>query len=84
MHSPRAPTPSDAAGSATQTIAGFSFGSYVAFRVALQRECRQLLMVAPPVARFDFASAELPKAPWLVIQGDADDVVECDAVRHGF
>lgn len=67
---------------ATPVIAGFSFGSYVAFRVALQREVAALVMIAPPVRRFDFAATELPSAPWLIIQGDADDVVECADVTH--
>ena len=63
------------------TLAGFSFGSYVAFRVALQRELHELIMIAPPVRRFDFGTTALPQAPWVVIQGDADDVVECKDVQ---
>lgn len=62
---------------ASVSVAGFSFGSFVAFRVALRREVRELVMIAPPVQRFDFAAAQLPRAPWLVIQGDADEVVGC-------
>jgi alpha/beta superfamily hydrolase len=65
---------------ASLTLAGFSFGSYVAFRVALQRDVHQLLLIAPPVKRFGFGTTELPRAPWVVIQGDADDVVECSDV----
>ncbi len=67
---------------ATLTMAGFSFGSFVAFRVALQREVRELIMIAPPVKRFAFGTKPLPAAPWVVIQGDTDDVVECQDVKE--
>ena len=66
---------------ASLTLAGFSFGSFVAFRAALQRDCRELIMIAPPVKRFEFGSATLPSMPWVVIQGDTDDVVECADVQ---
>ncbi len=55
---------------------GFSFGSFVAFRLATARDAQLLVTVAPPVQRFDFAKLSAPRCPWLVIQGDADDVVD--------
>jgi len=61
-------------------LAGFSFGSYVAARAAAQLPVRQMISVAPPVGRWDFAALTLPRCPWLVIQGDADDVVDPQAV----
>jgi alpha/beta superfamily hydrolase len=62
-------------------LAGFSFGGYVALRAAQQRDCSRLITVAPPVARFRFAGLAVPRCPWLIIQGDADDVVDFRAVQ---
>ena len=59
---------------------GFSFGSYVAFRLAVAQAARLLVTVAPPVQRFDFTQLEVPRCPWLVVQGDADDVVNHESV----
>ena len=57
-------------------LAGFSFGAYVALRLALKRNTSRLITVAPPVDRFDFAALKAPGCPWLIVQGDADDVVD--------
>jgi hypothetical protein len=35
-----------------------------------------LITVAPAVQRFDANSSAAPRCPWLVVQGDADDVVD--------
>ncbi len=59
---------------------GFSFGSYVALRLAAARDARLLVTVAPPVQRFDFARLEVPRCPWLVVQGDADLLVNHESV----
>ena len=59
---------------------GFSFGSYVALRLAAARDAQLLVTVAPPVQRFDFARLEVPRCPWLVVQGDADELVNHEAV----
>ncbi|HZP65262.1 MAG TPA: alpha/beta fold hydrolase [Rudaea sp.] len=64
----------------TLWLAGFSFGSYVAARAAPQLPVRQMISVAPPVGRWDFASLASPLCPWLVIQGEADEVVDPAAV----
>lgn len=61
---------------ATLTLAGFSFGSFVAFQVAARRATRQLYTIAPPVRRFDFSVYPVPSAPWVVIQGDQDELVD--------
>jgi uncharacterized protein len=63
-------------------LAGFSFGAYVALRLAAARRAAHLITVAPPVARFEFDFAPLgaPGCPWLVVQGDADDLVDPKAV----
>jgi alpha/beta superfamily hydrolase len=57
-------------------IAGFSFGAYVALRLAQQIPASHLITIAPPVGMFDFSSLQVPACPWLVVQGDADDVVD--------
>lgn len=61
-------------------LAGFSFGAYVALRAQSQRVVSRLVTVAPAVERFDTTAIELPGMPWLLIQGDADDVVSPQAV----
>ena len=64
------------------TIAGFSFGSFVAFRVASLRPVERLYTIAPPVGRFDFTTITVPTAPWVVIQGDHDELVDHQAVLN--
>jgi len=57
-------------------IAGFSFGAYVALRLAQQRVPRHLITVAPALEPFDAFGMAVTRCPWLVVQGDADDVVD--------
>ena len=57
-------------------IAGFSFGAYVALRLAQQRVPRYLITVAPALELFQAFGMAVPRAPWLVVQGDADEVVD--------
>ncbi len=61
-------------------IAGFSFGGYVALRLALKRGAARLITVAPAVQRFEAFSGQVPDCPWLIVQGDADDVVDPKAI----
>jgi alpha/beta superfamily hydrolase len=61
-------------------LAGFSFGSFVAYRACNQLQCRHLILIGPPVPRFDYNSVPLPQCPWLVVQGEKDEVVEPEAV----
>jgi hypothetical protein len=68
-------------GALRQWAFGFSFGSFVAFRLAAARETELLVTVAPPVQRFDFMTLTVPRCPWLVIQGDRDELVDHEAVR---
>ncbi len=56
-------------------LAGFSFGSYVAARMADSLSADLLISVAPPVARFGFQDFARPQCRWIVLQGDADEVV---------
>lgn len=61
-------------------LGGFSFGSYVAARVASQNAVDRLISIAPPVNHFDFQSLPAIPCPWLVVQGETDDVVPADEV----
>ncbi|MGV8959862.1 MAG: alpha/beta hydrolase [Stenotrophomonas sp.] len=62
-------------------LGGFSFGAYVTLRAAQALQPAALISIAPPAGRrsWDFSNLQLP-AHWLVIQGDADEVVEPQAV----
>jgi uncharacterized protein len=57
-------------------LAGFSFGAYVALRLAQERVPRQLITIAPAIHLYDTSSLAVPPCPWLIVQGDADDVVD--------
>lgn len=54
------------------TLAGFSFGGYVASHVAAEYAPKRLVLVAPAVGRFPVS--DVP-AHTLVIHGEQDDVV---------
>ena len=62
-------------------LAGFSFGAWIALRGAGELGAAALISIAPPVGRsWDFDVA-IPDIPWLVIQGDADEIVDPGAVH---
>jgi len=61
-------------------LAGFSFGSYVALRAHESLQATRLILVAPPMERFDFSQLYLSKTPTIVVQGAKDEVVSPDAV----
>ena len=62
-------------------LAGFSFGAYVSLRMAAELQPAMLVSIAPPVGRsWDFDTLVPPTCPWLVIQGEADEVVDPQAV----
>lgn len=60
-------------------LAGVSFGGGVALRAALRTPVSRLIMVAPAAAR-EPPPARLPTCPWLIVQGDADDVIPAGMV----
>ena len=62
-------------------LAGFSFGAYVAARAASASDVMALISIAPAVTMYDFSRVQLSDIPWLLVQGDADEVVPPDAVR---
>ncbi len=61
-------------------LGGFSFGAFVALRGAERLAPAKLVAVAPPVARFELGNVAHPDCDWMLVQGDADDVVPPDAV----
>lgn len=65
---------------AVPLFAGFSFGSYVAYRAAaLSSSAKALISVAPPIHHYSYEEFSL-KAPWWIAQGEQDEVVPYDLV----
>ena len=64
----------------TVWLAGFSFGAYIALLGAQQRLVTRLITIAPPVNMFDLSAVAAPDCPWLLIQGDQDEIVPCHDV----
>ncbi len=62
-------------------LAGFSFGGIIALRVATHAAAgpvAKLVTVAPALGR-DFSDPgdiSVPSCPWLIVQGDADEVID--------
>lgn len=65
----------------TQFIfAGFSFGSYVAYRTAALFGQGLLITIAPPVHHYNYSEfSPLPQS-WLILQGEDDEVVPSEEV----
>ncbi len=66
-------------------LAGFSFGSWVAARLAAgEADVEQLILIAPPVTRSGFQVLKSSTVPKLVVQGTADDVCPLEALETQF
>jgi len=64
-------------------LAGFSFGGMVATLAAAQYKqgnIEQLVTIAPAVGFIKSGEDPEPQAPWLLVQGAADEVVDPDKV----
>lgn len=61
-------------------LAGFSFGAFVALQAAQSARPAALVTVAPPVQRFPLHDTPDPGCPWLIVQGEADELVDYRAV----
>ena len=61
-------------------LAGFSFGSWVALQASRQLPVRQMISISPPVGLRDFTGVLSPPCPWLLIQGENDEIVNPAAV----
>lgn len=56
-------------------LCGFSFGSYIAFQGKDYCDTKAIISISPPVSRMPFSEHDLPQCPWLIVQGEEDDVV---------
>lgn len=61
-------------------LAGFSFGAYVSLRAVNEARPDAVISIAPPAGRWDFTKIVLPTCPWLVVQGEDDEIVDPQAV----
>ena len=59
-------------------LGGFSFGAAIVIRAAVAIEVRGLISVAPAINRFTGNLEGQPRCPWLIIQGDEDELVDVE------
>jgi hypothetical protein len=59
-------------------VAGFSFGAAIAVKAAVATEVDGLISVAPAISRFASGLDKQPTCPWLIVQGDQDELVDID------
>ena len=57
-------------------LGGFSFGAAIAIRAALESSLNGLITAAPPVSQFANGLRGQPNCPWLIVQGDQDELVD--------
>ncbi len=66
----------------TLWLAGFSFGAAIAVRAAIGETVRDqisgLVSVAPAVSRLASGLLSQPQCPWLIVQGDEDELVDIE------
>jgi alpha/beta superfamily hydrolase len=59
-------------------LSGFSFGAAIAIHAASRAGVRGLVSVAPAMSRIKTGRFAEPVCPWLIVQGDADELVDVD------
>jgi len=59
-------------------LSGFSFGAAMAVRAAIVREPAGLISIAPAASRFVGNLPSQPRCPWLILQGDQDELVDIE------
>ena len=59
-------------------LAGFSFGAAIAVKAAVATHVDGLISVAPAISRFATGLESQPDCPWLVVQGDEDELVDVE------
>ncbi|MDH4046832.1 MAG: alpha/beta hydrolase [Gammaproteobacteria bacterium] len=59
-------------------LAGFSFGAAIAIRASVKVETAGLVSIAPAVSRLAAGMEAQPDCPWLIVQGDQDELVDVD------
>jgi alpha/beta superfamily hydrolase len=63
-------------------LGGFSFGAYVAIKAAMQLPIKQLVTVAPPIEHFPLEGLPPITCPWVVVQGEKDEVISAEKVLN--
>jgi alpha/beta superfamily hydrolase len=56
-------------------FAGFSFGSFVAYRAAAQCASSLLITIAPALHHYNYKEFTPAPYPWLIVQGEQDEIV---------
>ena len=59
-------------------VAGFSFGAAIAVKAAVVTPLDGLVSVAPAITRFASGLDSQPECPWLIVQGDQDELVDVE------
>jgi alpha/beta superfamily hydrolase len=59
-------------------LAGFSFGAAMAIKASVSCHPDGLVSVAPAVSRFAGGLASQLQCPWLILQGDNDELVDVE------
>jgi len=59
-------------------IAGFSFGAAISVKAAVETAVDGLISVAPAISRFASGLDSQPQCPWLIVQGDEDELVDVE------
>lgn len=59
-------------------LAGFSFGAAMSIRAAIEAEVAGLVSVAPAAFRLGGKLLAQPECPWLIVQGEDDELVPID------
>jgi alpha/beta superfamily hydrolase len=62
-------------------LAGFSFGAAIALRASLSFPVARLITVAPALRWLTQVKEQVPACPWLIVQGDQDELVDARAVQ---
>ncbi len=68
-------------------FAGFSFGSYVAFKALTEYQANYseptaLITIAPSVHHYDYSLELRPNTPWLIVIGQEDEIVPVPSVTE--
>lgn len=62
-------------------LGGFSFGAYISLKVSQRTELSQLITIAPAVNLYNLNEFIPPPCPWLLAQGEDDEIVPLSAVQ---
>lgn len=63
-------------------LAGFSFGAYIAIKGSQICNAKALVAVAPPVGHPYFNDLPQMSCPWILIQGEQDEIVDANKVLN--